>query len=528
VQRYYLQTYTNVNVNCSGDVTKQFNILLPAIVDGKDGKGCPGTLVTKSFPDVGYALVGYNIVKGYPRSYGHDPGFTYPIFKTVYSGGYQSDDCRFNIPNGLVIFPHISCKTSFSSSTIETTSKLSKSLSTSANVEFGIPVVFSFKASQQYKSTSSSISSGENVYIISTAKCEYYYSKLKVTQLPDFSSDFFYWMNRLNASNETEVYMNFFDYFGTHFFKQVTFGASYIYEHKMSSKSYKNELSKGINIEISASYSGEFSLSGGFALDKSEQQSASNFNKLVTTKTITKGAPPPANGDAMTWASTIKNNPVPVKYTLTPISNLFTARHMASLNVNFEQISKNLNIFSHDYCKYLQKKGLLDSCEYESEQIVLKSTRLWIHDKDIQVHFFSDCIYECMETTNCFAVTVWKKKRSETTPGDITCHIFTKGFVKGTSDEQWETTLFRQTTNKTVEVRDTAIRGEFRDGSEARADSEDECLGRCKNDTFCSAFSYCTRPDKKRNCELFASNRISYFFQETGTKSYILLERLKR
>jgi hypothetical protein len=103
---------------------------------------------------------------------------------------------------------------------------------------------------------------------------------------------------------------------------------------------------------------------------------------------------------------------------------------MASLNVNFEQISKNLNLFSHDYCKYQQKKGLLDSCEYESEQIVLKSTRLWIHDKEIQVHLFSDYIYECMETTNCFAVTFLKKNRSETTSGVITCHIFTKGLMR--------------------------------------------------------------------------------------------------
>ena len=506
----------------------KFNILLSAIVNGKDVEGCPGTLVSKPFPDVGYALVGYNIIKGYPRSYDHDPGFTYPIFKTVYSKGYQSDDCRFNIPNGLVIFPHISCKTSFSSSTIETTSALSRSLSNSANVEFGIPFVFSFKASRQYKSTSSSISSGNNVYIISTAMCEYYFSKLKVTKLPDFSSNFIYWVNRLNASNETEVYMNFFDYFGTHFFKQVTFGASYTFQHKMSSKSYKNALSKGMNIESSASYSGRFSLSGGFALDKSEQESASNFSKLVTTKTITKGAPPPANGDAMTWASTIKDNPVPIKYTLTPIANLFTARHMASLNVNFEQLSKNIKRNSHDYCKYLEKKGLLDSCEYESVQIVLKATRLWIHDKEIQVPLFSDCIYECMETTNCFAVTFFRKEPSKTTPGDITCFIYTKGLMKGTFDEDWETTLFRQIREKAVEVNDTAIRGEFRDGSMARADSEDECLERCKNDTFCTAFSYSTRPDRRRNCELFASNRIGHFFQETDTKSYILSNRLKR
>lgn len=399
-------------------------------------------------------------------------------------------------------------------------------MSRSANVEFGIPVVFSFKASTQYKSASSSISSGNNIYIISTAKCEYYYSKLKFTQLPDFSSDFIYWMNILNTSNETKVYMNFFDYFGTHFFKEVTFGASYSYEHKMSSQSYKSALSKGINIESSASYSGRFSLSGGFTLDESEEQLASNFNKLVKTRTITKGAPPPANADAMTWASTIKNNPVPIKYTLTPIANLFTARHMASLNVNFEQISKNLNLFSHGYCKYLLKKGLLDSCENKSEQIVLKSTRLWIHDKEIQVRFYSECIYECMEINNCFAVTFLKKKSSATTPDSITCHIFTKGFIKGTFGEQWETTLFIQFRKQPVEVRDTAIRGEFRDGSMGRVASKNECLARCQNNTFCSAFSYCTCPDKIRNCELFASNSIDHFFQETDTKSYILVENL--
>jgi hypothetical protein len=389
-------------------------------------------------------------------------------------------------------------------------------------VEFGIPVVFSFKASRQYKSTSSSISSGNNVYIISTAKCEFYFSKIKVTKLPDFSSNFIYWVNRLNASNETEVYMNFFDYFGTHFLKQVTFGASYTFQHKMSSQSYKDALSKGIDIESSASYSGRFSLSGGFTLEESEQQLASNFNKLVMTKTITKGAPPPANGDAMTWASTIKDNPVPIKYTLTPIANLFTARHMASLNVNFEQISENLKNYLHDYCKYLQRKGLLDSCEYESVQIVLKSTRLWIHDKTTQVHHFSDCIYECMETIDCLAVTFLKKE-----PGYITCHIFTKGTMKGTFDERWETILFRQF-GKTLELRDTAIRGEFRYGSMPRAHSENECLKRCTTDTFCTAFSFSTRSDKRRNCELFAGNRIGHLFQETYTKSYILSNRLKK
>ena len=35
----------------------------------------------KTFPDIDYALMGYNVLKGYPLAAGHDPGFTQPIFK---------------------------------------------------------------------------------------------------------------------------------------------------------------------------------------------------------------------------------------------------------------------------------------------------------------------------------------------------------------------------------------------------------------------------------------------------------------
>ena len=35
----------------------------------------------KTFPDLDYALMGYNILKGFPMAIGLDPGFTQPIFK---------------------------------------------------------------------------------------------------------------------------------------------------------------------------------------------------------------------------------------------------------------------------------------------------------------------------------------------------------------------------------------------------------------------------------------------------------------
>ena len=75
-----------------------------------------------------------------------------------------------------------------------------------------------------------------------------------------------------------------------------------------------------------ASYSGLFSAGGGFSLDSEQQAAASEFNKKVETSTVTVGSAPPSNGDAMTWASVVKESPVPIKYKLRPIADLFTAK----------------------------------------------------------------------------------------------------------------------------------------------------------------------------------------------------------
>ena len=64
---------------------------------------------------------------------------------------------------------------------------------------------------------------------------------------------------------------------------------------------------------------------------------ASNFQKSVQTSTITVGAAQPSNGDALTWASSVQENPVPIKYSLSAIHNLFTERyskHLPEVNID--------------------------------------------------------------------------------------------------------------------------------------------------------------------------------------------------
>ena len=48
---------------------------------------CQGPHLELSFPDMDYALLGYNTLKGYPLAVGHDPGFTLPIFAADYRAG---------------------------------------------------------------------------------------------------------------------------------------------------------------------------------------------------------------------------------------------------------------------------------------------------------------------------------------------------------------------------------------------------------------------------------------------------------
>ncbi|XP_060576710.1 uncharacterized protein LOC132734026, partial [Ruditapes philippinarum] len=284
---------------------------------------CQGTHFKLSFPDIDYALMGYNILRGFPLATGHDPGFSYPIFAANYDNKKQTADCRYSVPQGLVVVPDVSCITSFTSKIVQTQYEFANSLSVSASVSGGGWGV-SFSASAGYKKSSSEISTGESVFILSSASCNYYFSKLVKRSPPPLDPVFISWIKRLSSTDSTDVYIEFFDTYGTHFPTEVTFGARFTYEHKMESKKYETQSESGVNVAVSASYSGIVSVGGGFSMDSSQKEKASEFSKSVETKTISVGAAPPANGDAMTWASTVKDSPVPSSYKLASIEELFT------------------------------------------------------------------------------------------------------------------------------------------------------------------------------------------------------------
>ena len=362
-------------------------------------QACKGNSKTKTFPDIDFALFGYNIFYGYPLAIGHDPGLTRPIFKSDYTDKKLTADCRYFLPKGMIIVPDISCVTSFTSTTIQDQYQLSRSLSSSAKVSGGGWGV-KFSASAQYKKKSSEVGSKESVYINSEAKCDYYLSMIDDLQPPALSKSFL--MMARTIKTESDVF-KLFDYYGTHYLKEVTFGARFVYENKMSKSSYET-LSKGsMSITAKASASSFIKVEGEASLSKKEKAAANEFRELVETSTISVGAPPPPNGSTNLWASEVKENPVPTKYKMAEIEELFTKSFMEHSGLDFEMVGKLINSAKGKYCKHLKNKGIVDSCKTIESYTKFKDLKLGSTQFNTINADQRSCIKSCVQEKKCIA-----------------------------------------------------------------------------------------------------------------------------
>ena len=325
--------------------------------------------------------------------------------------------------------PDVACRTSFSSQTVESSKSLQSSLDANAHVSGGGWGV-SFSASAGYKQASSSVKSGKYKLILSTASCKYYFAKLNELDLPEFSPELLQWIDRMHKSidargviDDSLVY-DFVNYFGTHFPSDMVYGARFTYENKITSSNYKTMSSSELSVEVQASYSGLFSVGGGFGLSSSQQQAASNFSEKSETSTISIGAPPPYTGDAMTWASTVKDTPVPVQFNLIPIYELFDDRRLnvqSHFSAETNQIIRDkIAGIASKYCRKLLSEGVEVQCNDDSVIKIEDYAMRYVgivggHALNTTL---DECISECMKRKDCVMTTVFPDDHEQTRQGN--------------------------------------------------------------------------------------------------------------
>ena len=289
----------------------------------------------------------------------------------------------------------------------------------------------SFSASAGYKEASSTVQSGKYKLIISTARCKYYFAKLNYLDLPEFSPEVMEWIGRMNHSLATRgviddtLVFNFVDYFGTHVPSEMVYGARFTYESKVTSSNYNKMSSSEISVEVKASYSGVISVGGGTELTKSQQDAATEFREKSVTSTISVGAPPPIDGNAMTWASTVKDTPVPVEFDLIPIYELFDNRKF-SLRQHFgsetsRMIRNKIIEIASKYCRMSLAKGVDVQCDDDSvikiDNYAIDTTGLPTDGTKSLNLTIDQCIATCTQRKTCAMITVYPENHTETNQG---------------------------------------------------------------------------------------------------------------
>lgn len=273
------------------------------------------------------------------------------------------------MPLGFDVDRQYSCRTSFQSQVIQTSKQLRDFLSTKVSVgggAFGVE----FSASVGYEKETESLEQTFSTKVQSTATCKYYHAQLGLfkNNKPKFSSTFKQAIALLKndlsdgkISNENAYFV--FDNFGTHYLREALYGARYTNMFTMTSSDYSKMKREGIDVEVAASYSGAiYSGSASASVSTETQESVRKFNENTNRETYSYGSLPPSDGEAATWASAVKQHPLPIQYTLGPITDVFDPNIFEKINSELSnedalKIKSELESKRTSYCAHVKNSN---------------------------------------------------------------------------------------------------------------------------------------------------------------------------
>ena len=343
-------------------------------------------------PNIGYLGSCYNIFKGNPFATGGtlDPGFlsAQNIFTFTFDDRLTTTDGRYSIPDHTNVNAIGSCSFAFSSQVTKDIRSYMDSLKRKVETSFS-GWGASFSQSYDYNDASDSMRYGENMFISSSAECQAYGASIANIQL---TSHFRKSVSNLPATKSRYEYFDFVDVWGTHIATTLIMGGRYGFRSEMSTSMYSELTSRGFSVMAAAGYSGLFSISASYLTEEQKEEMEAFENSRKSYKIFQIGGTPPADEDqsALAWAQTVKDDPLPMAYTLKQLQEYFTPRYFPE-DKDIETKRINLAEATVEYCKRYSENNP-ELCDQEYGPNV---------GRRIGVRAGSKAVYTCPDSVIC-------------------------------------------------------------------------------------------------------------------------------
>ena len=319
------------------------------------------------FKNIGYLSMGYDLISGNPHeTKALDPGFKgIRVFQLTYDQNQTTPDGNHSVPDHVTATDQPICSFDFSTSAITGTASYSQSLSVDAAVQGGGWGAH-FSASVDYQHVSEITSGQEDRLYSSKAQCTVYEATIAYNTA-ELTKDFVDSVKRLTANSsdpDTSLqYQNFINLYGTHFVYSMRMGGRYGYQSEITNMNSMELTTHGFDVKAAAGYSGLFSVSASAGTEEQKKQAeAFNSARSRVTEFFVGGGPPGNDGwTKYDWQKTVEEDPLPLKYKLVRIENMFTDYYFPDDN----DIDAKRDILKEALLEYCRKlsivPGLCDS-----------------------------------------------------------------------------------------------------------------------------------------------------------------------
>ena len=314
-----------------------------------------------------------------------DPGFRSGVIKLIQKQTELTIDQEYMVPLGVDVRYITACKFASKATELSSErqyqSEISREASQSTEVSagasaglFSVSAEYSFSQSSKYKEFTENTRETQAVTFEARALCSEFKAALKPYYSHSKHETFERALSSLsipwtNSPEQREEYLDFLSSFGTHYVSDVTLGAKHIFSSIISSEDVTELTRQEVDIESSLSWSvqasfgsggqgndaygvlprskAEFAIPGGIGMVEttsyifeessigggtsntetlSEEKKNSNLervkSKVSTVNELNVGGNPPEDGNWKTWATSVRDRPMPISYELTGIWNM--------------------------------------------------------------------------------------------------------------------------------------------------------------------------------------------------------------